>query len=99
MKKRNAFQLGLIVIVCITAFSCRPGDVCEDSDRIEWYADVDGDGYGDPNSIYVDCDQPSGYVADNTDCDDTNALINPGAIEIPDNGIDDDCDGEIDEEN
>lgn len=98
MEKRNVLQIGLLVIVVIAAFSCKPDDVCEDSDRVEWYADADGDGYGNPDSIYVDCDQPSGYVGDNTDCDDTNELINPGATEIIDNGIDDDCDGETDEE-
>lgn len=98
MKKRNVFQLGLLTIVFIAAFSCKPDDVCEDSDRVEWYADTDGDGYGNPDSIYVDCDQPDGYVSDNTDCDDTNELINPDATEITDNGIDDDCDGETDEE-
>ncbi len=32
-----------------------------------WYADVDGDGFGDPNEIQSSCTQPAGYVANNED--------------------------------
>jgi hypothetical protein len=65
-------------------------------DASTWYADVDGDGYGDPGSSDRDCDAISGYVADATDCDDTDAAIHPGADEYCD-GVDSDCDGTLDE--
>jgi len=61
-----------------------------------WYADDDGDGYGDPDDDTLACDQPSDAVADDTDCDDTDAATNPGAAEVC-NSIDDDCDGLIDD--
>jgi hypothetical protein len=60
-----------------------------------WYADTDSDGYGDPAVTDIDCDQPSNYVADNTDCDDSDITVNPGATESC-NGVDDDCDGTAD---
>ena len=62
-----------------------------------YYRDLDGDGYGNPNKTREDCEQPAGYVSDNTDCDDSDSEVNPGQEEVPGNGIDDNCDGEIDE--
>ena len=61
-----------------------------------WYADVDGDGFGDPAVSTEACEQPSGYLEDATDCDDTDAAVNPDATELC-NGVDDDCDGTVDE--
>ena len=47
-----------------------------------FYADADGDGYGDAASTTLACSVPAGYVADATDCNDANASINPGAAEV-----------------
>jgi hypothetical protein len=60
-----------------------------------YYADSDGDGFGDSSGTNIrnECTQPAGYVADNTDCNDNDASVNPGAAEIPYDGIDQDCDG------
>ena len=66
-------------------------------DASTWYADADSDTYGDPAVSQNSCTQPAGYVADNTDCNDTTALANPAADEVCD-GIDNDCDGFIDED-
>ena len=74
------------------------GAVDEDSaaDASTWYADTDGDLYGDVTSPSQSCSQPSGFVSDNTDCDDADGAIKPSATEICDL-IDNDCDGDIDD--
>ncbi len=66
-------------------------------DAPTWYRDQDGDSYGDPGVPSESCEAPTGFVADSTDCDDTLASAYPGAQELC-NGVDDDCDGEVDED-
>ncbi len=71
---------------CPDGFSCEdfPGGVsmCV---AIDVCVDADGDGYG------------AGRGCDGIDCDETNAMRYDGAPELC-NGVDDDCDGEIDED-
>lgn len=65
-------------------------------DQTTWYADDDGDGYGDALSPWLSCTAPNGYVVSSNDCNDGNILVYPGALEYC-NGYDDDCDGQSDE--
>ena len=89
--------------------SANPGatEVCDDIDNdcdgdtdegvtTTYYADDDGDGFGDAADSTADCSLPGGYVTDATDCDDLNAAAYPGATEVCDEA-DNDCDGDTDE--
>jgi Concanavalin A-like lectin/glucanases superfamily/Putative metal-binding motif len=64
-----------------------------------WYPDADGDSVGSNSNILNSFCTPAGYILTSGDCDDTNAAIKPGAIEICGNFIDDNCNGQIDENN
>ena len=67
----------------------------EDPDVGTWYRDADWDGHGDPESAVVACEAPAGHVAEGDDCDDADPDVHPGAPEV-DAGVDNDCDGEVD---
>src|SRR5690606_26258597 len=68
---------------------------------VAWALDADGDGFpGDANLVYTCGDSPGETyveVDEDTalDCDDTLAVVNPGATEICDS-LDNDCDGVVD---
>ena len=80
---------------------------CAPADSSKWrtanfYIDVDGDSFnnGFPAvSVCYGATVPGGYVSANNgvDCDDNSATANPNASEVLGNGIDDNCDGVIDE--
>ncbi len=77
----------------------RPEDCDDDDPGVTipvWYLDLDGDGYGGGTSE-ESCVAPQSYVTETGDCDDDDAAVFPGAEELC-NGIDDDCDQDVDEE-
>ncbi|WP_157607499.1 beta strand repeat-containing protein, partial [Runella limosa] len=45
-----------------------------------YYADADGDGFGNAAVSQQACSQPVGYVANNTDCNDNNILERPNQV-------------------
>ena len=49
------------------------------SSATTWFADSDGDTFGDSGSSQVTCSQPANFVTDSSDCDDSNDQINPSA--------------------
>ncbi|MBX7115942.1 MAG: putative metal-binding motif-containing protein [Myxococcaceae bacterium] len=60
-----------------------------------YYVDADGDGFG-AGPAQAACAPVSGKVTNNSDCNDSNAAVKPGAAEVC-NGVDDNCTGGIDE--
>ncbi len=92
---------------------CDPDDTDEDCDGFAddddafvdlstastWYPDIDSDGFGDESADgVVACDAPDPTdVVDASDCDDTSVDTNPDALELCADGVDNDCDGNLDE--
>ena len=69
------------------------GTIDENLTLNTYYADSDGDGYGNPVSSIQNCGHISGYVDNKDDCDDLNSLVYPFVNDIPGNAIDENCDG------
>lgn len=88
---------------CDDGDACTLGDACQAGacggaavPPTTFYADADGDGHGDPSTSFQACAQPAESVVVGDDCDDTNASAHPGATEAC-NGVDDNCNGNVDE--
>ena len=64
-----------------------------DADLTTFYADRDGDGFGDPGEPLRACLQPDGAVTTSGDCEDDDPDRFPGAPEVCDGPVDADCDG------
>ena len=86
---------------------CSPADVDDDCDglvdhddpdlvgTVTLYRDGDADSHGDPSASTQACGSLPGWVDDLSDCDDADARV-PAAGETCFDGVDNDCDGEVD---
>ncbi len=83
------------------------GADCDDTNGLAWrsgsfYVDADSDGYS-PNAtsetLCYGANNPAGYAVSTLglDCDDAAAAVNSGHVEVLYNGVDDNCDGQLDE--
>jgi len=79
-------------------------DIDEDGLAFTCYPDVDNDGYGDSGFTGVTryCECFANETTNNTDCDDLDFFVHPGGSELcgpggMGNGVDDNCDGTVDE--
>jgi hypothetical protein len=70
-------------------------DVVDEDALTTYFRDVDGDGFGTTENSVEACEAPTGFVTDDTDCDDADAANFPGNDEVCD-GQDNDCDGGVD---
>jgi len=101
MKSIRLINIVIISTLLVFVIGCT---VSTDSDEksekiiITWYKDADKDGYSDGTTIQS-ATQPEGYykasdlTAISGDCNDNDKNINPEAKEIPDDGIDQNCNG------
>ncbi|MEE2750705.1 MAG: MopE-related protein [Myxococcota bacterium] len=78
-------------------YNCDGDNEAGTTDGLVYYQDADLDHFGNPAASQTFCTAPSGWNADNTDCDDTSASINPNEVEICFDGLDNDCDGATDD--
>ena len=65
----------------------------EATDVTAWFADADGDGHGTRDTTQLGCNPPTGFVASDDDCDDTDAGTFPEAADAWYDGVDANCDG------
>ena len=72
-------------------------------DATDWFYDEDADGFGvgqifilpdGRSSAMTQCEMPTNFTDNNTDCDDANSLVNPNQVENCSTPYDDDCDAE-----
>ena len=96
--KKIILNIGIpLTLLIVATLIIGPACIGDENDySYNWWPDTDQDGFGDSFENPVNAtnnNAPANHVKDNSDCDDSNANVYPGAIETPDNIIDEDCNG------
>ncbi|MBX7196682.1 MAG: hypothetical protein K1X94_31810 [Sandaracinaceae bacterium] len=73
------------------------GAMADTTDEVDWFVDVDQDGWGAEGSAIRSCEPQPGRMTRGGDCNDEDPTRHPGAVDRCD-GVDDDCDGDLDED-
>lgn len=76
------YSISIFFLFCLSLAiitSCGDDDACT---KTTWYEDADGDGLGNPDSSQSACEKPDGYVADNTDADDSGTSTTEGSTPV-----------------
>ena len=93
MKRTILIVLSLLLAACGIALLYSCGGSGSNAGTT-YYADADGDGFGNASSFQVLDSPQAGWILDSTDCEDDAAFgfsINPSASEECDDWIDNDC--------
>ena len=86
----------LALFVALLTFGCTTDDLGDCETPQMFYADADGDGFGDDRTAELRCAAKAGQVAQAGDCRDDDDGIHPTASEVCDTA-DNDCDGKTDD--
>ncbi len=89
----NAALHAITVEVCNNFDDDCDGSIDDGLTFVNYYTDADGDGYGSGAAVNLCANPGAGFVTNNIDCNNNNNAINPGAVEICGNAVDEDCSG------
>ncbi|WP_289045513.1 hypothetical protein [uncultured Olleya sp.] len=77
---KNKATLIMTIVLSLFVFISCSNDDDDSCIEVTWYEDTDEDGYGNENESVTSCNQPTGYVSNANDIDDTDSNLNPETV-------------------
>ncbi len=97
VKNAGSYSVSIVSSNACTVNSAPVVITVNNNPKVNWYADADGDGFGNDSVDSLYCFQPIGYVSNAKDCNDTLNYVHPNTNENCFNSIDDNCNNIFDE--